>query len=514
LDDDPSMTQLLVAHPRSLGYFDDPELTASRYVNDEDGVRWWKSGDIVAVDAAGVYHHHGRADELVKIRGMFVAPSRLEQELRTINGIGAAAVIATPTPTGKLQLIAHVQVDDDGLTPEDVNARLRRSLPRHLIPAIVVRHDELPSTDRHKVDRRTLEGVPLVRWRSAPARVTYLDLERWCLEEVRRIVAIDDIGPDDDLFEAGLDSLSTLELCAALADAGFAGVDPSQLLDGRTCARLCATLERTTPIGPSTVVAMNGAGTRPPVFVLPGGGGTALKFRFLAELLGADRPLLVIEPRGMHRRGRVDRSVAALAHHAREEVEARLGPADPCILLGYSASGAVAYEAAQLLHASGRPVHLVLLDAAPVRGRAHISDPFDDDLLVGKVSIRTASSSELPGAVMRSARYRSRRVRVWWFARYPGRPRYSEGRYRGFRKIMGKASREYEPIPAAFSASLIHIGNDDLVARTEPLIPDLSVWVVGGDHHTMLEMPEVPNLAEVLAKVTDEAFATTPSTAH
>jgi len=517
VDDDPSITQLVVARPRSLGYLGDPELTARRFVTDEQGVRWWRSGDVVAVDNDGVFHHHGRADELVKIHGVFVAPSRLDEELRKVAGIGAAAAVPTTTRSGQVVLVAHVQVDDDTLTPQSVEKDLRSRLPTHLMPAMLVRHEVFPRTDRQKVDRRALGEAPLVRWRSVPARVSYMDLERWCLGEVRRIVGIDDVGPDDDLFESGLDSLSALELCSAFADAGFPGVDPSTLIDARTCTRLCATVHQLQPLGSSTVVTLNGQGTRHPLVVLPGGGGTALKFRFLAEFLGADRPVLVIEARGMHRPGRVDRSIGAFADHALEEIDARLGDDDPCLLVGYSASGPVAYEVAQRMYANGRRVHLLLLDAAPSRGGYGgmldlIVDSVEADPAPRPASIRTASLTDLPAAVKRSLRYRRRKVRLWWFEHHPGAPTYSQDRYLGFMRILGKASRRYKPVPAPFPATLIHVGNEGLVVRAKELIPDLSVILVGGDHHTMLEMPEVVNLAAEMTAWSDAVSTETPVT--
>src|SRR5262249_54772104 len=151
-----------------------------------------------------------RADEMVKIHGMFAAPSRVEEALRNIDGIGAAAVTPHRASTGSVCLVAHVQVDDDTLTPERVDARLRAVLPGNLVPALVMRHDELPRTERQKLDRRRLEEVALVRWRSAPARATWSEFEFWCLAEVRRIVGLDDIALDDDLFLVGVDSLSAL----------------------------------------------------------------------------------------------------------------------------------------------------------------------------------------------------------------------------------------------------------------------------------------------------------------
>jgi thioesterase domain-containing protein len=54
---------------------------------------------------------------------------------------------------------------------------------------------------------------------------------------------------------------------------------------------------------------------------------------------------------------------------------------------------------------------------------------------------------------------------------------------------------------------LLHASRDDLVRQCSSLIANLSVYEVGGDHRTMLEPPEVTNLAAVLAEVTDKAFA-------
>jgi acyl-coenzyme A synthetase/AMP-(fatty) acid ligase/thioesterase domain-containing protein len=514
LDDDPSMTQLLIAHPRSFGYLGEPELTARKYITDDDGVRWWKSGDLVRVDDAGLYHHLGRADEMVKIHGMFVAPSRVEEALRNIDGIGAAAVMPHRAPTGSVCLVAHVQVDDDTLTPEAVDARLREVLPGNIVPAIVVRHDELPRTERQKVDRRSLDQAPLARWRSVPIRGTRSEFELWCLAEVRRIVGLDDIGLEDDLFEVGMDSLSALELCAALADAGFENVDPATLIEARTIVGLERVLTRTHTPDASSTVGFNGSGTRMPVFALPGGGGTALEYRFVAEALGSDRPLLVIEPRGMHRPGPPDRSVAAAAAHVADEIGARLGPDDPCVLLGYSGSGPVAYEAAQQMHTDGRRVHLILLDTAPSmrrRSSAEAATPAArDEVETRPVGIRSASAKELPGAVLRSVRFRRRALRLKRLARDPGPPSFDADRYLAFKRIQGDAGRAYEPAPAQFATTLIHVeDNGDVVNRCQQLIPDLTVRVVGGNHKTMLVPPEVTGLAALIAAATDGAFLST-----
>jgi thioesterase domain-containing protein len=183
-------------------------------------------------------------------------------------------------------------------------------------------------------------------------------------------------------------------------------------------------------------------------------------------------------------------------------VEARLGPADPCLLIGYSASSTVAYEAAQQMCSAGRRVHLMLLDAVP-RRRGQPSGPDRG------VTLRTVSPRGLPAALVRSLQYRWDLVPVLWYERVPGAPRYSSARYRAFARILSRASRSYEPAPAAFPVTLVHVGDDNLVTRAEGLVPDLSVVTVGGDHFTMLLMPEVLKLAAVVG-----AWATAATASH
>jgi thioesterase domain-containing protein len=500
-DGDPT-TQLVVARPHTLGYLGDPELTARRYITDDDGTRWWRSADIVRVDETGTYHHLGRADEMVKVKGAFVAPSRVEEALQSIDGIGAAAATLHRAANDSVRVVAHVQVVDDRLTPERVDAQLRERLPRDLVPAVVVRHDELPRTERMKLDRQALERVPIVRWRSSPARKFTSEFQWWCLAEVRQIIGIDDVGPDDDLFEAGLDSIGALELCAALSDAGFGAFDPPLILEARTVAGIDGMLGEPRQHDHSTVVVLNDGGCRTAVFALPGGGGNALEYRFLADALGADQPVAVIEPRGMHRPGPPDRTVDGLATHAVEEIEARLGPDDACVIVGFSGGGPTAYETAQRMHRSGRRVHLILLDSAPtVRRRepapapATVAEP-DPGV---PPSIRTASITELPGAVRRSVRHRRRAREFDRLVRDPGPPSYEFLRYRAFKKILSNANAAYEPTPAAFAATLVLVDGSDALRRCGQLMPGLVVQRISGDHLTMLAPPHVERLASIVA---------------
>jgi acyl-coenzyme A synthetase/AMP-(fatty) acid ligase/thioesterase domain-containing protein len=501
LDGDPSTTQLVVARPRTFGYLGDPELTARRYFTDEDGIRWWRSSDVMRVDDEGIYHHLGRADEMVRVKGAFVAPSRIEAALHSIDGIGDAAVLLHTAANDSVRVVAHVQVVDDTLTPEAVDAQLRQRLPRDLVPAVIVRHDELPRSQRMKVDRKALEQAPLVRWRASRARKPTTNFEWWCVAEVRRIIGIDDIGVDDDLFEAGLESISALELGATLSEAGFGDFDPPRILEARTVAGIGHMLGKPRAVRRSAVVVHNDGGTHTPFFAFPGGGGNALEWRFLADELGADQPVAVVEMRGMHTAGAPDRTVESLATSALEEIEARLDPAEPGFILAFSGGGPTAYEVAQRMHANGRRVHLVLIDSAPSTRNRERNPNRAPARLQSEMppTIRAAAVKELPSAVIRSLRYRRQRQRFERLIRDPGPPSFYAGRYLAFRQIQSRASLAYEPAPAAFPATLVLVDGSDSLRRCGDLMPNLEVHDLGGAHDTMLVPPYVEDLASIVA---------------
>lgn len=512
VDGDESVTQLVVGDPDALCYLDDPELTARRFSTDENGVLWWTSGDVVVVDVDGIYHHRGRIDDMVKINGMLVEPREPEEALRAIPGIGNAAVLAHNTPSGKTRLIAHLRVDDPDLTPEAVHAQLESHLPKHLLPAMMVRHDELPHNERNKLDRAALQRSGLTRWRSLPPRVHTSELELWLTAQLADLLDLGDVGPEDDMWRLGLDSLGAVELCAIIANAGLGELDPTALLTVRSAAALTERLRDKHPNNRSLAVVLNPAGINPPVFAVPGRGGTALTFRSLAQSLGVEQPLVALEPRGMHQAGRPDRTIAGLARRARPEIERRMTRGVPCVLLGYSAGATVAYELAQQLHADGQAVHLVLLDAAPGPRNAPADGPAKgapggprsaSPTLIEKLRARPPRElvADVPRLTAKYGRKYLMRARLWFPSPGITRSHLTQQYYSEIGSILSRATKRYEVAPAAFPVTLVLSEFGDPVLRSASIIERVAVVQVPGNHYTMLQQPNVSAVADVVASL-------------
>lgn len=132
------------------GYWNDPELTARRFPT-LGGQRSYLSGDLAYQDERGVFHHLGRIDHQVKVRGYRVELEEVEAALRrALPGCeAAAAVVGEPG-----QLIAFLAPDTVDIA--QVQSFLQACLPGYARPSRIVPLASLPRTENGKLDRAAL----------------------------------------------------------------------------------------------------------------------------------------------------------------------------------------------------------------------------------------------------------------------------------------------------------------------------------------------------------------------
>ncbi len=150
--------ELLVAGAGvSRGYFERPELTAQRFVDDTLSFaptgRLYRSGDLVRRLPSGELDYLGRIDQQVKIRGFRIETGEVEAALRRSGLISDVAVLAAKKSGGETVLVAYVV---SGSTPHELRLSARASLPEYMVPSVFVRLPAIPMTGNGKVDRRAL----------------------------------------------------------------------------------------------------------------------------------------------------------------------------------------------------------------------------------------------------------------------------------------------------------------------------------------------------------------------
>ncbi len=146
----------IVIHSVQLsdGYFNRPEQTAEKF-KVIDGERWYFTGDLGYRDANGIFHHMGRTDNQVKLKGNRIELEEVEMHLRKACMTDLATVVAWPIVDGSAQGLVGFSTNMN-VSEADVQAAMKRTLPEYMVPARIVLREELPRNINDKVDRNAL----------------------------------------------------------------------------------------------------------------------------------------------------------------------------------------------------------------------------------------------------------------------------------------------------------------------------------------------------------------------
>jgi D-alanine--poly(phosphoribitol) ligase subunit 1 len=147
--------ELAICGPQlALGYLDDPEKTAARFV-ENSGKRWYRTGDIAYQDESGLFHHLGRMDHQVKVLGHRVELEEIETHLRRVYRTDSVAAVAWPIEFGAATGIVGF-VSSPRAAATGSNDELRKRMPHYMVPRTVHILDALPTNTSGKVDRKAL----------------------------------------------------------------------------------------------------------------------------------------------------------------------------------------------------------------------------------------------------------------------------------------------------------------------------------------------------------------------
>lgn len=236
----------------ALGYRGRPGLTAERFVADPyggPGGRMYRTGDLVRRRADGVLEYLGRADDQVKIRGFRVEPGEVETVLARHPDVVRAAVVARADGTGEKRLVAYV-VPRAGrgqeLREEELRGYAARVLAEYLVPAAFVLLDALPLTPNGKLDRAALpEPGPVTGSGGAPGKPGPSGAaERALCELFAEVLGVAPVGPGDDFFRLGGNSITAIRLLARVHGTLGAEIGVRTLFECRTPAALAPHVAR------------------------------------------------------------------------------------------------------------------------------------------------------------------------------------------------------------------------------------------------------------------------------
>ncbi|QLY33181.1 amino acid adenylation domain-containing protein [Nocardia huaxiensis] len=464
----------LTGEQLARGYLARPDLSCAAFIADpyDHGARMYRTGDLVKWNPDGELEYVGRSDSQIKLRGQRIELGDIEAALLGCAGVAQAVVLLREDTPGDQRLVAYL-IARSGITvdTEAVADELRNTLPAYMIPSAYLVLDEIPRTASEKIDRKALPApaaaavapgmrdgagaevvrevgdqpspvIPACSWpestqsgavaagvdpghkHAGMTRVAAL------CDAMAAVLAVDDIGAEDDFFAAGGHSLTAVRLVGRLRRAGFAVVldDVFAAPTPRALATRIAELESSHADSDSGaeglallgsrldhVLTVRASGTGSPLFCVHPVGGTAWQFGPLARLLRADRPIIGLQLPTLSDKGFHAESLDELARHYLATIRG-IQPHGPYHLLGYSLGGNIVHAMAALLEAEGESIAYVgLIDSHPLanltdRATRALSDPAELDRLIPEMpgdapeladAIRTAATALL-GMVTRS----------------------------------------------------------------------------------------------------------------
>ena len=219
--------EFIFENPYVRGYINLPEETAKAF---KDG--FYYTSDLVQILPDGNIVICGRSNDMIKINGNRIEPAEIEAAIRSILKINWCAVRGFVSD--EQSFICAYYVDDITFDADNLRAQLQKRLPHYMIPAYFVKVDSIPVKATGKMDRNALPK-PEVKNIERTYREPTNEIEAALCNAMQKVLHMDRIGVDDDFYEMGGDSLSSMEV---LIESGLPGLDAGCIFRGRTAAKI------------------------------------------------------------------------------------------------------------------------------------------------------------------------------------------------------------------------------------------------------------------------------------
>jgi non-ribosomal peptide synthetase component F/thioesterase domain-containing protein len=364
--------------------------TAELYVSGDSPAaqaQYTRTGELARLKPDGHIESLGRTDRHFLRRGHLVHPALIERELGKHPQVLEAAVTARrdpERPTDHLEafVVLRGSPADPQSVARDIGASLARSLPQWLRPSVIEPVDAFPRTRESEVDYEALRHLNSrghAAGHAAPANA----LEARLMAIWGELLEVEQIAATANFFELGGHSLLAARMLTRVESAFGRRITLATLFRSPTVRGLAQALSsETRPFDFRQVVKLQTDGSRPPIIAINNTG----IYYLLAKQLGPDQPftsLQLFDP-SLQNDGmpKTLEQVAALY----VELIRRAQPDGPYVLMGWCVAGALTFEIArQLVATGGRVSNLLLMDSWVPRYFARLR-PWRR--LVGEASIR------------------------------------------------------------------------------------------------------------------------------
>jgi len=198
-------------------------------------------------------------------------------------------VLTKEDKQGNKRLVGYV-VSEGTFDKHATQAYLQTKLPEYMVPALWVQLDSLPLTPNGKIDRKVLpdpELTDMVIEYVAPRNATEAALAAiW-----QELLGVDRIGIHDNFFEIGGHSLLAMGVVSGVRKALGTEINVRDIFINSSISKLAGHIKANNKKKLRALTPIKTSGSKTPLYIICGAGGTVFKFREFANLLDHDQPV-------------------------------------------------------------------------------------------------------------------------------------------------------------------------------------------------------------------------------
>lgn len=194
----------------SSGYLNENSSNNNFIFTEEIPDKIYKTGDIGYISKNSILNFISRVDSQIKLRGYRIELTEIEENLLNNEMISTCVIEIFEN---MLVLVYEGQIN-----PEQVRTYLKSILPTYMMPNKILHVNKIPLTVNGKLDKSFIFGLDIY----SDDKASLSNEDRIVKEVIKDSMGIQQaIGIDTNLFELGIDSIKSMQICSKLRSEGY-----------------------------------------------------------------------------------------------------------------------------------------------------------------------------------------------------------------------------------------------------------------------------------------------------
>jgi len=200
----------------SDGYIDNIIENSKKFIQlrlNDKLERLYKTGDLAYLNSKDDLVYTGREDYEFKCNGMRINPSEIEECLESNTAVKTATIVFYEN-----SIHVYIVFNNLSISEDELKRFLKRKLPQYMIPSVYHYLDNLPLTERGKIDKSLL--IDQLKAEN-DVGCNFSNIKETLLKIWENILQIPTINENENFFELGGDSIHALQIASQARSAGI-----------------------------------------------------------------------------------------------------------------------------------------------------------------------------------------------------------------------------------------------------------------------------------------------------